>query len=122
MNVFISLIIAVLSVPSIGWSQDVLEGVYEGQGQEGGQVRMIVDGKDVGVSIKMKGCLGYVEGYFANNRKGDTFLLSSEYKEDGCAIAIGKHGKFAVSLRQGPECTQLHGAACSFNGWLDRVR
>ena len=44
------------------WPQDPLAGVYEG---EQGSLKVIVDGRDVGVTVKTPRCLGSVEGYLA---------------------------------------------------------
>jgi hypothetical protein len=101
------------------WPQDLPGGVYEG---EKGSLRVIVDGRDVGVTVKTPGCLGSVEGRLARNDAGQLFMVSSAYEEDSCAIAIQPHGKFSFSMRQGSECSYNHGAACSFNGFVERVR
>jgi hypothetical protein len=101
------------------WSQDISAGVYEG---ERGTLRVTVDGSDIGVTVKTPGCLGSVEGFLARNDAGQLFMVSSNYKTDSCAIAIQAHGKSSFSTRQGPECSYNHGAACSFDGFVERVR
>jgi hypothetical protein len=111
--------VAVLLNATAAWSQDLSSGVYEG---EKGSLRVIVDGRDVGVTVKIPGCLGSVDGYLARNDSGQLFIVSSAYKEDSCAIAIQPNGESSFSMRQGPECSYNHGAACSFNGSVERVR
>lgn len=103
-------------------AEDLRDGVYESKIQGGGVLRVIVDGRDVGVSVKTVGCLGNVEGTLARNKAGDLFMVSSNYAVDQCAISIAPSGKFGFSMRQGPECSYNHGAACDFNGFVERVR
>lgn len=115
---------AVVAAVSAGHAsaQDLRDGVYEMKIEGGGVLRAIVDGRDVGVTVKTVGCLGSVEGTLAHNKAGDLFMVSSAYKDDGCAIAITPSGKFAFTMKQGPECSYNHGAACDFNGLVERVR
>jgi hypothetical protein len=103
-------------------AQDLRNGVYESKIQGGGVLRVIVDGQDVGITVKTVGCLGSVEGSLAHNQAGDLFMVSSNYEKDSCAIAIAPSGKFSFSTRQGPGCSYHHGAACDFNGYVERVR
>jgi len=107
---------------SAAYSEDLMSGTYESKSRDESLLRVIVDGRHAGVTVKTRGCLGSVEGYLARNRKGELFLVSSSYEEDMCAIAIEPHGRFSFSMREGPECSDLHGFACSFNGFMERVR
>lgn len=103
-------------------SEYLLDGVYEGAARDLGAVRVVVDGRDAVIRILAQGCLGIVEGRLAKNKTGDLFLVASDYAVSQCALAITPHGKFSFSLEQGPECTYHHGAMCSFNGFVERVR
>jgi hypothetical protein len=120
----IVLSVALVAAVCVGaaFADDLRDGVYESKLQGRGVLRVIVDGRDIGVSVKTVGCLGNVEGILARNKAGDLFLVSSNYAEDQCAIAITPSGKFAFSMRQGPECSYSHGASCDFNGFVERVR
>jgi len=66
---------AVVINATAAWSQGLMSGVYEGLGQDRGSLRVIVDGRDVGVTIKAVGCLGSVEGFLATNDAGDLFMV-----------------------------------------------
>jgi hypothetical protein len=116
-KVVVGLMLMAYAVPV--WSQDLLSGVYEG---ERGSLKVIVDGNDVGVTVRKAGCLGSVEGFLARNGSGHLFIVSSSYQKDSCAIAIESFGKFSFSMTQGPECSYHHGASCSFNGFVERVQ
>jgi hypothetical protein len=96
-----------------------MSGVYEG---EGSSLRVVVDGRDVGVTVRVPGRLGSVEGSLARNDAGRLFIVSSAYKDDSCAIAVQPHGRFSFSMKQGPECSYNHGAGCSFDGLVERAR
>lgn len=100
----------------------LLDGVYEGAARDLGSVRVVVDGRDAVIRILAQGCIGIVEGRLAKNNTGDLFLVASDYAVSQCAVAITPHGKFSFSLEQGLECTYHHGALCSFDGFVERVR
>lgn len=102
-------------------SDGLKDGTYEGGGENGSTLRVIVDGTDVAVNVSGVGCLGMVEGFLARNDQGDLFLVSSSYADDQCAVAILPQGQFSFAMRAGPECSIYHGAACGFDGYVQRV-
>ena len=108
--------------PATAETELPLDGVYEGGAADIGKIRLIVEGRDAFVRILAKGCIGMVEGHLAKHSSGELFLVASDYQTSKCAIGISPTGKFSMSLRQGPECSYHHGAACSFNGFVERVR
>lgn len=117
-----ALIFASYASPLLAETGYPMDGVYEGGASDIGKIRLIVDGRDAFVRILAKGCIGLVEGRLAKNNAGELFLVASDYETSQCAIAISTGNKFSMTLRQGPECSYHHGAACSFNGFVERVR
>lgn len=97
-------------------------GTYEGSAEYNGRLRVVVDGREAAIFLKAANCVGFVEGHLARNPRGEVFLLSSGYKTDGCAVRLEVDGAFYMYLKPGPECTSLHGAACGFGGYVERVR
>lgn len=79
-----------------------------------GGLSVVIAGESVGITVTEAGCIGQFDGVVREDESVTAFV------GDGCTIDVTKLGPFDFSMDQGPGCSNYHGAACSFTGYVRR--
>lgn len=79
-----------------------------------GGLSVVVEGELAGVTVSEPGCLGQLDAVVRENANRISFV------GEGCTIDVTKLGTFDFSMEQGPGCSDYHGAACGFSGYVRR--
>ncbi len=95
-------------------AQAVEPGEYSGAAKYGGDLTLSVTGKGARIEVTTDGCQGDTEGRLRAVGDGH-WQMRPDWP--GCVIDFRRKGN-RITVREGSECFQLHGAACSFDGSL----
>jgi hypothetical protein len=101
-------------------SASAFEGRYATRGAQGFRQTAAITRKDgvykVLLAVKSRLCTGELEAY--GEEKGGKLIAAVVAQDDECKVTIARHGSgIAVSEHK---CLNWHGAACDFNGQLNR--
>lgn len=79
-----------------------------------GGLSVVIEGELVGITVSEPGCLGQFDALVRKQADRISFV------GEGCTIDVTKLGPFDFSMEQGPGCSDYHGAACGFSGYVRR--
>ena len=79
-----------------------------------GGLSVVIEGELAGVTVSEPGCLGQIDALVREEADRISFV------GEGCTIKVTKLGPFDFSMEQGPGCSDYHGAACGFSGYVRR--
>ena len=119
MSIF-ALVLAVTGLsflPRLGLADGIKPGTYtNGKNLTARVLTAVVDGQNVALSVGTENCIGELRGRLAQNTTGDWFILGIE--KPRCVLSLTPQGTSSFSLKQHENCSNYHGASCSFEGFL----
>lgn len=101
-----------LSLSFATGAQAIEAGTYKGQAEYGGDLVLVVKKNSAFIEVKADGCQGDTE---AQLKKVSASHWQMRPDWPGCVIDFRQKGN-RITVKEGSDCFQLHGAMCSFDG------
>lgn len=101
-----------LSASTLQIASAMEPGTYKGKGEYGETLTVSVKGSNAFIEVVTDGCQGDTEGKLKTVGEGH-WQMRPDWP--GCVIDFRQKGS-RISVTEGSECFQLHGAMCTFNG------